>query len=465
MTMIWLSVLFLVLLAARNDSFPINFRSARHTVGVHATATTRTKASVDHSDVIIIGGGLTGMATGVALRNRGITSVTIYEQANELRKIGAALGLYPNGFAALGYIDDAVLDRIQQTASPCQRFERRDMKNELVQTTEVPTIKATAPVMYAWYLLQQALADALPESCVQLGRALHSYQILENGLVQVELEHKQQDGSTLMITKTCRILVGADGIHSRVREQMLSRCISAPSLQYSYYGKVMYRSVLDRAAVEPLLDLPEGTQISWQGSEKGKSFSLRETTQGIVTVTAAAVVDDDVNHDTAGSTNQEKKERLQHHFEEFPDVVHRIITTLSNDAIHEDFIRDISIPQQWSDTDGPVVILGDAAHAMTPHMGQGANMGLEDVCEVVHLIVPCLRSEPSNDNDNFDLGALDSYCQSRLARVKEVQERSRQNTLQSNFYDKQTASIPFERRQYSESFKDRLYNWKPPQEV
>lgn len=235
-----------------------------------------------------------------------------------------------------------------------------------------------------------------------------------------------------------------------------------------HYGKVMYRSVLDRDEWENLLDLPEGTQISWQGSEKGKSFSLRETTQGIATVTAAAVVDDNT-HGTASNSNNNnqdkkyKKERLEHLFGDFPDVVHGIIAKLVNDAIHEDLVRDVSIPQQWSE--GPVVIVGDAAHAMTPHMGQGANMGLEDVCELVHSIVPFLE-QSLNDKDNtstVDLEtALDSYCQSRLPRVAEVQERSRQNTLQSNTYDKQTASIPFERRQYSESFKERLYGWKPP---
>jgi 2-polyprenyl-6-methoxyphenol hydroxylase-like FAD-dependent oxidoreductase len=89
-------------------------------------------------------------------------------------------------------------------------------------------------------------------------------------------------------------------------------------------------------------------------------------------------------------------------------------------------------------------------------MGQGANMSLEDVCELVDVIAPefhCARSDITS--------ALGTFCQTRRERVAEVQERSRLNTMQSNSFDKQSASIPFERRNYSESFKDRLYTWKP----
>ena len=451
-----------------------------------------------YSDVIIIGGGLTGMATAVALQNQYPKSsannltITIYEQATALRKIGAAIGLYPNGLAALKYIDSTIAHTIQQTASPCQVFERRNVQDGVVQITEVPEIQATAPVMYAWFLLQQALRDALlsllwPKKntkvncAVELGHSFQRYDLLDNGLVRVVLERSEDCAK---MTKTCRLLVGADGIHSRVRDQIImvptekSSSSSTTSTKYTYYGKVMYRSVLDRALLEEILDLPEGTQISWQGTTKGQSFSLRETTEGIVTVTATAVVANNEttasnsqsakpdNNNNNNNNNQEKKKHLQNLFQEFPWVVQRIMDNLSNNAIHEDFIRDVSIPTRWSDPDGPVVLIGDAAHAMTPHMGQGANMGLEDVCELVHRIVPILQQKneaPTMDKTNDAWKeALDSYCQSRLARVQEVQDRSRQNTLQSNSYDKQTASIPFQRRQYSESFKDRLYNWKPP---
>eukprot|EP00566_Odontella_aurita_P011489 CAMPEP_0113530894 /NCGR_PEP_ID=MMETSP0015_2-20120614/3199_1 /TAXON_ID=2838 /ORGANISM="Odontella" /LENGTH=395 /DNA_ID=CAMNT_0000429679 /DNA_START=325 /DNA_END=1513 /DNA_ORIENTATION=+ /assembly_acc=CAM_ASM_000160 len=377
------------------------------------------------------------MATGVALVERGVSSIQVLEQAHALRRVGAAIGLYPNGLAALEYISPQVREQIQSKSSPCQVFERRDLQDKLIQKTDVPDIGATAPVMYAWFLLQQHFADSLPDNCLQLAHTLESYRILESGLVQVSCK---RDNS--IITKTCRLLIGTDGINSRVRRQLLG---GQPNVEY--YGKVMYRAVLDKQEVDTILDVPNGAQISWQGNEKGKSFSLRETTKGVITITAAAVQDY-----TAGSESRDrrKKDRLLGLFKEFPSPVKQIIDRLPN-SIHEDFIRDVNIPEHWSG-DGPVVILGDAAHAMTPHMGQGANMGLEDVCELVHRVIAA---------DDIT-AALADFCECRLPRVKEVQDRSRENTLQSNTFDKQSASIPFERRKYSETFKDRLYKWMPP---
>eukprot|EP00978_Attheya_sp_CCMP212_P047906 scaffold446911_cov55-Attheya_sp.AAC.2 len=126
----------------------------------------------------------------------------------------------------------------------------------------------------------------------------------------------------------------------------------------------------------------------------------------------------------------------------------------------------MNVEEEWSR--GPVVLIGDAAHAMTPHMGQGANQGLEDVCELVHRLVPELQTNQNNNNSESShhidslSNALYLFWNKRIERVKEVHARSRQNSLQSNTFDKTSASIPFQRRNYSASFQDRLYNWKPP---
>ena len=109
--------------------------------------------------------------------------------------------------------------------------------------------------------------------------------------------------------------------------------------------------------------------------------------------------------------------------------------------------------------------MGDAAHAMTPNMGQGANMGLEDVCELVHRLVPVL-SLPTNNNNNSSntvlTDALTAFGQARHARVAAVHEQSRQNAIQSKTFDKDTAATPFVRRKYTATFKKELYQWKPP---
>eukprot|EP00536_Pseudo-nitzschia_multiseries_P003276 jgi/Psemu1/7340/gm1.7340_g len=425
----------------------------------------------DHSDIIVIGGGLVGAALGVALSRKAKSkTATIYEQAQSLRRVGAAIGLYPNGLSALEYIAPPdVLETVRDRASPCLVFERRDAAtDEVVRTTHVPNLQnETAPIMYAWFLLQQHLAEALPEGCLQLGHTFQSYELLDDGRVSVCLLDQNR---RRLVTRTCNLLIGADGIHSGVRRQLLGK---PPTLRY--YGKVMYRSVLDKQRMEiemelngvPVLDIPDGCQVSWQGHEIGKSFSIRETTEGILTVTAAALADPPPSpSDTAaaergggggdGDGNQggdtatataNHRQRLRDLFSEFPPTVRTIIDRLSDDLVHEDYLRDVDIPDEADWCRGPVVLVGDAAHAMTPGMGQGANQGLEDVCELVEAIA---RDRPLSD-----------FVRARIDRVTEIQERSAENTRQSNTFTKETASTPFSRRNYTSAFKEELYRWKP----
>ena len=409
------------------------------------------------------------MATGVALSQRNV-SVAIFEKSPSLRKVGAAIGLYPNGLSALEYISKDVYHRVLQESTPTKTFERRDLDDRHLQTTEVQEIKATSPVMFAWYLLQKYLAEALPDNTLHLGYSCHSFQVDGcDSRVSVKFFDSSSSSSC---TKTCRVLIGADGIHSTVRKQLFS----SPSV--TYYQKVMYRAAVESRRFQDaqISCPPPGTQVTYQGEERGKSFSFRETTQGIMTVTGAAVSvtqHGNENERKEGSDNNHnnlsdlRKRRFQACFDEYPSVVHEIINLLDTQSIHEDFIRDITIPESWSK--GPVIILGDSAHAMTPHMGQGANMSFEDVCVLVQELVPALdlhKTEQADRDKNEAMGmsiseALENTWKRRIERVSEVQERSRMNTLQSNTFDKTSSSIPFERRKYSESFKDRLYNWRP----
>ena len=393
-------------------------------------------------DVVIVGGGLVGTATAVALHRQGVKNIKVFEKSAGRKRIGAAIGLYPNGMAALGYIHPEIKKTIAETAIPTRFFERRDLEDNLVKRTDVQEIQATSPLLFPWYRLQELLADALPSEAVETGCSFECYTIDTDGQVMVTV--RDERGQTKEMK--CSVLIGADGIHSSVRQNLLHE----PEPLIQHHGKVMYRAVLDKCAVVGCP--PAGTQMSYQSQEKGKSFSFRETTPDVVTVTAAALWDDPSQLDTIPDL---RKQRLGKLFEDFP--VQNIIHSIEPSAIHEDCIRSVAIPDKWSD--GPAVILGDAAHAMTPHMGQGANMGLEDVCELVHRLAPVLLSGGSVSVSS----ALEKFWKSRIERVNEVHERSSLNSVQSNTFDKDSASIPFQRRKYSSDFKDRLYSWRPPE--
>jgi salicylate hydroxylase len=360
-------------------------------------------------DVVIIGGGLVGMATAVALAHRGgigLSKIQIYERASSLRPIGAAIGLYPNGLTALEYISPQVATQVQATCIPSRYFVRRDLQSHLVRETDVRNIQATSPVMFVWYQLQRLLYEALPEGVLNLGCTLDSFQVLdtetsdgeENSRVQVCISRRSPSGEVVTETKTAKVLIGADGIHTTVRTQLFGK------RQLYYHGKIMYRSVLDLHTLDTGTCPPPGTQLSFQGDEPGKSFSIRETSPGIVTVTAAALCNEhllksilerssnpkDDNTSSEEALGNLKKKRFQDLFSDYPTLVQHVLDRLDGAAIHEDAIRDIEVEPKWSQ--GPVTLIGDAAHAMTPHMGQGANQGLEDVCHLVHELVPVLYS-------------------------------------------------------------------------
>ena len=427
-------------------------------------------------DVVIVGGGLVGCATAVALQRHGVT-VRIYEQSTRLARVGAAIGLYPNGLTALACVCPTLYATVQRDAIASRYFERRNLQDELVQRTDVQQIQAVSPVYYPWYMLQQGFLQALSSqtpgtdnnnnTVVQWGHQFQSFVIQTDGTVVAtfcsssppQLDNHSPYSNT---TVTCRVLLGADGIYSAVRQQVLS---TPPVLRT--YDKVMYRAVLPIMAENNRLTCPPtGTQISYQGDDPGQSFSFRETLPGIMTVTAAVLVDEETNQDTHSqqTTASSRKVRLQSHFCNYPRPVQQIMQALDAENIHESRIRDMEhIPETWSN--GPVVLIGDAAHAMTPYMGQGANMGLEDVCVLVHALVPVLmaaNTTKNNSNTEDVSAALLEYCRQRRPRVVAVHAQSRQNALQSTTFDQHSAGTPFQRRAYTEHFKKDLYEWKPP---
>ena len=177
-------------------------------------------------DIVVIGGGLVGAATAVALSERGIQSVRVYEQATTVRRIGAAIGLYPNGLAALSYISPSMRRHVQERSIPSRYFERRDADNQLVRVTDVFQRQAVSPVYFPWYALQQAFVQALPTNVVEFGHAFHSYRVLDHGVVQVTLFSTADSSCTT--TVVCRVLIGADGIHSAVRQQLQNRPTTNP---------------------------------------------------------------------------------------------------------------------------------------------------------------------------------------------------------------------------------------------
>lgn len=119
--------------------------------------------NVDY-DIVIVGGGIAGMALAVALLNKGITKVKLLEKAAELKPLGAAIGLFDNGLAALRAISPAVHAKVLGSATDIKKIMRFNLEGNLVEEQEVMSIINVK--FLVWYLLQQFLYDEVKQTPV-----------------------------------------------------------------------------------------------------------------------------------------------------------------------------------------------------------------------------------------------------------------------------------------------------------
>jgi len=227
--------------------------------------------------------------------------------------------------------------------------------------------------------------------------------------------------------------------------------------ELAYHGKMMFRAVLDKDLLDDGVCPPVGISMGYIGSEEGKLFSFRETAVGIVTVTSMAKFKTPV----FSEDNEAKKERLKQMFAEYPSDVQHVLDQIPSSAIYENAVYALEeVEQRWSV--GPVVILGDAAHAMTPGLGQGANQSLEDACELAYALAPILK-----DGVYASIPmVLEAFCRKRYDRVKEIHRQSSERTgmvnrssssNRKNIYGSILGRDP--------TFTERLYGWRPSFEI
>lgn len=263
-------------------------------------------------DVVIVGGGIAGLATALGLYNAGIRNICVFEKAQSLRPVGAAIGLFPNGLRALRAISPTVHDRVVRSSILSDRRIMHNLDNEVVLDSEVGTEAGARIVYLVWYLLQQYMSEELAandSTILKLGTSLESF---SQEIWGVTVRVVDRGGSQQSVK--CRMLVGADGIWSKVRRELFGQgdgsTADGDCTQIHYHGKIMFRAVLPVDAMDAGVCPPAGISNSWAGDEEGKLFAFRETASGIATITAMAkFAEPDVR-----ASPEEKKQRLKEVF-------------------------------------------------------------------------------------------------------------------------------------------------------
>ena len=326
---------------------------------------------------IIIGGGIGGLAAALSLRRVGV-EVEVYERETAPSDGGAGLWLWPNALHALNQLNlaAAVCTAGVEGASG----QIRDWRGR----TLVPAIADAETVTITRAELCDVLRAALPPSCLRFGAACTA---IEQRGDQVAAHFS--DGSTA----EADVLIGADGIHSVVRAALHGN-VPPP-----YAGFMAYRAVV---AWPPAQIVPG---VMWG---RGARFGVMPLRDGRVNWFAALNEPADSRIDTA-----HRQAHLLTRFRDWHAPVADLIASTDAQDIMRHPVYDRPPLRRWSV--GRATLLGDAAHPLTPSLGQGACLALEDAVE--------LAASLSGSSDITE--ALCRYEQRRIGRTSTVARQAR----------------------------------------
>jgi salicylate hydroxylase len=303
--------------------------------------------------IAVVGAGYGGASAAKALSLQG-ADVTVYEQASAIREVGAGIGLRPSTmdlFRKLG-----TFDAVAAVSSPSDYFEILTATGHQIMKDEWPGIddyevKTKTHLIHRGDFID-ALVSVLPEGMVRCGYKLES--VTDDG-----------DGATLTFangeTARADLVVAADGIKSTVRQQLFS------DQQPIFAGEHAYRVVVDADAAHGLV-VDDNLRMYLGHGTKVYVLPLRHRGQMSFDVTA-------LNPDSTWNPEVTKDDLLRT-VEGFDERIVSLVRDLDMDKVNVRAVYDIDPVDTWhSDS---VVLLGDAAHAMCHHQGQGANSAILD---------------------------------------------------------------------------------------
>jgi salicylate hydroxylase len=349
--------------------------------------------------VAIIGGGIGGLTAAHALSRAGI-EVAVYEAAAELKEIGAGVALHPNAMKVLSAI--GLEDGVRKIAGRSQWAVTRNWKTGRVitktsrrqQEASFGTQGATAHRAD----LLDVLADALPAGIVSLGKRCE--QVLPDGDTAIA---RFTDGSEI----EADVIVGADGIHSAVRTALFG-----PD-DPRFTGKICYRSVVPAEAVRGAR--PDTDNVQWLGPH---GTIVLYPLRGEELINVVAHYDDDGYRHESWIAECDREEVLER-YAGWHESLLRLFAAAGTWYKWALYDRD-PIPR-W--TRGRVTLLGDAAHAMLPYLGQGACQAIEDGA----ILATALAAEAADP-----LTGLARYERTRRPRASRVVLTARERGLSNH---------------------------------
>lgn len=309
---------------------------------------------------IIIGGGIGGLTTAIALKQQGI-DVTVTEAVPELLVVGAGIVMASNAMQVMQRL--GMDEKIAANGHKLMHGEVADQHWRPIQKVDIDSaIQKFGIGSYAIHrgALQQVLFQELPEGWIKLNHKVVSVN-QQGNKVKVVFENGQTDEADFVI--------GADGIKSVVRQVLFGKTT------FRYSGQTCWRGAVTMPVPEKLKN---STYELW-GSKAGLRFGLVAVRQNMIYFFATICAPEGGKDDPATLKND-----LRKNFGEFGALPLQLIEAAESQKIIRTDIFDFAPIPTWCK--GRIALMGDAAHATTPNLGQGGCQAVEDAFVVAKML-------------------------------------------------------------------------------
>lgn len=339
---------------------------------------------------IIIGAGIGGMCTAIALKRCGIDS-DVYEAVKEIKPVGAAISIWPNGVKCLNYL--GMKEALRAIGGPMQSMAYKDYQSAetLTQFSLDPLVQDSGehPYPVARSELQGMLLNTWGADKVQFGKRVSRVEQGSDGVTAFFEDGSETHGD---------LLIACDGTHSVVRQSVLGY-----ATERRYAGYVNWNGLVD--IDESLAPARQWTTFVGEG----KRVSLMPIAGNRFYFFFDVPLPKGLAEDRISL-----RDDLSRYFAGWAAPVQQLIAQLNPQTTNRVEIHDIEPFAQL--VKGRVALLGDAAHSTTPDIGQGGCAAMEDAV----VLAMTLQSNSLGIED-----ALLRYQHKRADRVKDLVLKAR----------------------------------------
>jgi len=331
---------------------------------------------------IIIGGGIAGLTAAIAMEQAGI-DFTVYEAAPELKPYGAGIWMAPNAMQVFDQL--GVKQAVKNAGIELEKVDITDENLNLIHGLNLKKIKSkfgSSIVAVHRARLQQVLYSFVNPEKVILNKALVSLEEKDSIVVLHFADETVVDAD---------FVIGADGVNSRVRQQIM------PEIPMRYSGQTCWRGLVTHTLP------PQWKNATLELWGNQLRFGLAEMADEQIYWFAVKTAPENGDDET-----KDIKKYLKKEFKDFKGPVQELIEATPDFMIRRIDLHDLPGAKKWHQS--KICLIGDAAHAATPNLGQGGAQAVEDA----YTLVQELHKSQTPEH------AFDSFQKKRYNKVKRI---------------------------------------------